>query len=659
MSSSSQSEYRPDIDGLRAIAVLSVVAFHAFPSAMPGGFIGVDIFFVISGYLISGIIRKGLKDGKFSYGDFYARRIRRIFPALFLVLTTTAVLGWLFLFPQEFRQLGRHLIAGAGFASNFLQWSESGYFDAAAKSKPLLHLWSLGIEEQFYIFYPILMSFLWRRTNKLFMVIAGIAGISFFLNIIEVPRHPVAAFYSPGTRMWELLIGSSLAYIEGLSPGLHFRSCVSENIRNTCAFLGLAAIAITLVLLDMTKPFPGWWALLPVVGTVFMIAAGQQTWLGKNILANRVLVIVGLISYPLYLWHWPLLCFLSIIEIDPPSSTSRGFTVALSLLLAFLTFSLIEKPIRFKKWPRISASVLASVLGVIAVVGCAISLVDTPTRLTRSGALTRIFAAVNDRDYPGNDAAINGGRKEKIILIGDSFLQHYYSRIKNVVESSDRSYSVLYAGVGGCPPIPNVRRIADPGGGCVLANNAAYARAMMPDVKGVVFGSAWHYFYPLNERSKSQDPDKFEHDVMLFTEGDKDRRGIKPGSAAFAAAFAEFAEYVGALKRAGKSVYIVLPTPISDEFDPKRMIDRLSNKEIVRAGIKKSAYAESFAPVISELKEISRTTGAELLDPSADLCQTDFCGAYYGGDPIYTDVGHIRPFFVREHIIAFDRVVLE
>ncbi len=659
MSLSSQSEYRPDIDGLRAIAVLSVVAFHAFPSAMPGGFIGVDIFFVISGYLISGIIVKGLNDGSFSYGDFYARRIRRIFPALFLVLTTTAVLGWFFLFPKEFKLLGRHLIAGAGFASNLLQWSESGYFDAAAESKPLLHLWSLGIEEQFYIFYPILLFFLWRRTNKLFMLIAAIAGISFFLNIFEVRRQPVAAFYSPATRMWELLVGSCLAYFERFSLGLYFRNFVSENIKNVCALIGLAAISITLVFLNKTKSFPGWWALLPVVGTVVMIAAGPQTWLGKNILANRVLVVVGLISYPLYLWHWPLLSFLSIIGNDPPSSTARAFTVALSLLLAFLSFSFIEKPIRFRTWPRVSASVLASVLGVIAVVGCAINFVDTPTRLSRSGALTRIFAAVNDWDYPGNDAEINGASKEKIILIGDSYLQHYYSRIKSVVEKSDRSYSVLYAGVGGCPPLPNVRRIADPGGGCVLANNAAFSRAMMPDVKGVVFGSAWHYFYPISERSKTQDPDKFEHDSMLFAEGDRNRRGIKPGSAAFAAAFADFGKFVGELKSAGKKVYIVLPTPISDEFDPKLMIDRLSNKEIVRTGIPKSAYTELFAPVIAELKEISRTTGAELLDPSAELCRADFCSAYYGGDPIYKDVGHIRPFFVRDHITVFDHVVLK
>src|SRR3954462_920038 len=211
MTSSPAHAYRPDVDGLRAVAVLAVLAYHAFPSVLPGGFAGVDVFFVISGYLITGIIIEDLARERFTYANFYWRRIRRIFPALILVLVTCLALGWLVLLPDEYAQLGKHVAAGAGFVSNIALWREAGYFDSAAELKPLLHLWSLGVEEQYYLVWPLFLFLFKKQSNRMLWMILGIGALSFILNILMVSRYPTAAFYLPVTRFWELLAGSLLA----------------------------------------------------------------------------------------------------------------------------------------------------------------------------------------------------------------------------------------------------------------------------------------------------------------------------------------------------------------------------------------------------------------------------------------------------------------
>ena len=201
----SSPNYRPDIDGLRAIAVLSVVAFHAFPNRFCGGFIGVDVFFVVSGFLISIIIFQNLDRGTFSFTEFYSRRIKRIFPALILILIASYVFGWFALLSDEYKQLGKHIAGGAGFISNFILWKEIGYFDNSAETKPLLHLWSLGIEEQFYIFWPPLLWLAWKRNFNLLTITIVVAVVLFYLNIKGIKKDVVATFYSPQTRFWELL----------------------------------------------------------------------------------------------------------------------------------------------------------------------------------------------------------------------------------------------------------------------------------------------------------------------------------------------------------------------------------------------------------------------------------------------------------------------
>ena len=385
----SHPKYRPDIDGLRAIAVLSVVAFHAFPNWVKGGFIGVDIFFVISGYLITSIIFQNLDRGTFSIGEFYLRRIRRIFPALLIALLVGYVSGWFILLSDEYEQLGKHVAGGAGFISNFILWNESGYFDNIAEKKPFLHLWSLGVEEQFYIAFPILISASWKRKFNLLSIISIIAIISFYLNIREVNVDPIAAFYSPLTRFWELMCGGFLAWtmlynnrvIDITNKGLDKFLCMviyreqiafdGKMLRDVASFCGLLLLLYGFLRIGKDLTFPGKWALIPVLGAMLIISAGKKSWVNKTILSNRVLVWFGLISFPLYLWHWLILSFARIVEGETPSREIRIACVLVSIFLAWATYKFVERPIRNGANNSYKAPVLLLLMLVIGGLGYA------------------------------------------------------------------------------------------------------------------------------------------------------------------------------------------------------------------------------------------------------------------------------------------------
>jgi peptidoglycan/LPS O-acetylase OafA/YrhL len=396
--SSPASRYRPDVDGLRAIAVLSVVGYHAFPRVIRGGFVGVDVFFVISGYLISGLILEDLARGRFSYRRFYARRFRRIFPALIVVLAACLIYGAFALAPDEFRELGKQAAAGAGFSSNLLQWSQAGYFDQKATTKPLLHLWSLGVEEQFYIAWPILLVLAYGRARladdgarradnsarRVKYLCVGLALVSFASNIALTHSAPSAAFYLPLPRFWELLLGALLAYRQHAAhapgaPGAELISATrapftgSEQVR---AALGLALIGTSLVFIDADRAFPGWWALLPTVGTALLISA-RSAWINSRLLSWPMLVAIGLISYPLYLWHWVLLTFMRIANYDEElSRLDRFAAIAASFVLAWLTYRWIEKPIRFSGHRDALPRTLIASMALCALAGVAVFMTD-------------------------------------------------------------------------------------------------------------------------------------------------------------------------------------------------------------------------------------------------------------------------------------------
>jgi len=383
----SHPKYRPDIDGLRAIAVLAVVTFHAFPEWVRGGFIGVDIFFVISGYLISTIIFENLGKGSFSFSEFYARRIRRIFPALFVVITACFCFGWFELLTDEYKQLGKHMAAGAGFVANYAFWSEAGYFDNSADTKPLLHLWSLGIEEQFYIAWPLFIWLSWRYKFNYLIIALPITFLSFVLSVKGVRSDSVATFYSPQTRFWELIIGSLLAWITTnhkavstdlrvrfdtwISPIIHNRKKGKNHqvAANLLSVTGFCLLIGGFWGLNKDSRFPGELALVPVFGSALIIAAGSNAYINRTILANKVAVWFGLISFPLYLWHWPLLAFARIVKGETPSLSTRLAAVILSVVLAWLTLRLIERPIRHGAHGKAKVSALAGLMTIIGYLG--------------------------------------------------------------------------------------------------------------------------------------------------------------------------------------------------------------------------------------------------------------------------------------------------
>lgn len=367
--------YRTDIDGLRALAVLSVVCFHFFPQWFPGGFVGVDIFFVISGFLISSIIIRGLERDSFTFIRFYGKRVRRIFPALLVVLSISYIIGISILLPDENFQLGKHIFAGSTFISNFILWNESGYFDNAASTKPLLHLWSLGIEEQFYIVWPPLLWLLWKKKLNTTIIIGLIAITSFLLNIIIVQHDTVSAFYLPQTRFWELLIGSFLA--NTISSRFKYKYCtnslgnvcVSHLLNNINSLFGLALIVLGVVLATPDQPYPSWLALLPTIGTALIIFSGVHTWLSNVILSSSILVWFGLISFPLYLWHWSLLSFVRLSLGQLPTPEIRIVIIFVSILLAWLTYRFIENPIRTGNHNKLKVTLLLSMMIMTGYIG--------------------------------------------------------------------------------------------------------------------------------------------------------------------------------------------------------------------------------------------------------------------------------------------------
>lgn len=499
--------YRPDIDGLRAIAVSLVLVFHAFPEYLRGGFIGVDVFFVISGYLISGLIFSDLRKERFSFADFYRRRIRRIFPALLLVLATSLLLGWFLLLPDEYAELGKHVAGGAGFVSNFVLLGEAGYFDSAAELKPLLHLWSLGIEEQFYFIWPLLLYCAWSRRRWMPLgLILVLLVTSFALNIGWVHDRAATTYFLPFTRFWELMIGCALAYLGPLTSAQEWFSFAGEQtlarLRNSAAIAGLAMTVAAAVLIDKDRAFPGWWALLPTLGTFLLIAAGPTAWINRVVLSHPLMVSVGLISFPLYLWHWPLLSFPRIISIDPPSSALRATALGLSVLLAWLTYRCIERPIRFRNRQTRIVPVLGGCMAVLVAAGYGTYLAGgIAERMKDKAEYSSFFGwnytmshnlMVEDRhecnfyniiDHtikPVIDSSCYTPHSKKVVFLwGDSHAQHLNYGLK---QSLPADVSLLQVGSSGCTPSA-VDRDHDALGTCNQANRFAMQKikAIKPD----------------------------------------------------------------------------------------------------------------------------------------------------------------------------------
>ncbi|WP_247522025.1 acyltransferase family protein [Bradyrhizobium sp. 190] len=485
-------KYRPDVDGLRAIAVMLVLNFHAFPDAMPGGFIGVDVFFVISGFLITGIITRELELGRFSLVEFYNRRIRRIFPALIVVLAATLVLGWFWMLPAALVQLGSDSFASAAFLANIALWLQSGYFDVESAKKPLLHLWSLGIEEQFYLFWPLLLMLAIRLRMSTIAMAAMLGIASFLLNVALIGSNPIATFYLPFTRAFELLTGAVLA-------------CGWINVKHSSAasswraWIGVALIAVAAGFLDSHRAFPGWWAVLPVAGTALLLSA-PAAWVNRVVLARPAMVWIGLISYPLYLWHWPLLVFAGMIKFAPLTLLERQLILLASVLLAWATYRFVETPFRFGMPSRRKMFSLGAGMAVVAVAGIIVvwgkgldfripAEIRAMANVPVQNAQWRVHQCLLDlsRETSFAEDCVDRDRRPLVLVWGDSTAAALIPGLRKAQQT--RNFGIAQLTSNSCIPALNADIPSTPNCRAINDKVLSLAREIRPDI--VVLHGTW------------------------------------------------------------------------------------------------------------------------------------------------------------------------
>lgn len=605
-------KYRPDIDGLRAIAVLAVIIFHAFPEFMRGGFTGVDIFFVISGYLISSIILDDLKSENFSFTEFYARRIRRIFPALILVMVFAYIAGWFLLFANETMVMSRHIAGGAAFIANFTLWQEGGYFAQESQFKPMLHLWSLGVEEQFYLLWPLLLWLAHKKRWNSSLIVTLIAVASFGFNIFYISHNQhEAAFYFPQSRFWELMLGTILAIYRQhvFRPGSFMAQLteISEDqragIQNKLSLLGAAIILFSVFYVAKNRYFPGAWALLPAGGALLIIMAGANAWFNRVILSNPVLVGIGLISYPLYLWHWPLLIFSKSIPFDLPEWQVKCSVLFISFLLAFLTYYFIERPIRFGARGKTKAAVLLIMMALIGGAALHASFHDVwPQRYSES--MQKLIYRTHDyKDayrQPDCFLEFNIGPsgfdacpvppaqpdKPSILLWGDSHAAHLFPGLQAVYGDKLR---IMQRTASGCQPIMGMIRDI---------------RANCKDINDAVM----HFI-------QNEKPDK----IILAAMWDIDERP-------------QLAETIRQLHQLGiTDIDLVGPVPFWYGGLPLQLYKHsLENPGQALPRRMKKGFVPSYPALDDELRNFARQHQLRYLSPMGVLCNADGCLTRFG-----------------------------
>lgn len=457
-------KYRPDIDGLRALAVLSVVIYHIAPSMLPGGFLGVDIFFVISGYLISLIVLREQMNGTFRFNDFYSRRILRLFPALVAVLMATIAFGALSLFADEYARLGSYASWAAVFLTNIQLMHEAGYFDVASNTKPLLHLWSLSVEEQFYLVWPALIILLGYLRLRIGLIIVSFVLSSFIFTIYLAERSIDTLYFHPLARFWELMLGAILASWQHrkMDNALSLTLTLPIAVRHLLSLCGMTGIIWSLLLWNDKIVHPGWYTLLPVLSAVLYIASGSGA-VGNRFLALRPFVWVGLISYPLYLWHWPILSFIRIMESGNPDCLLLWAGGGVAIILAALTYRFIEQPLRRSNHVQLKLLVLGSAMMTVLITSWIVEanqgfpersaveyVKEVEVQMTRGPRQNESCLSL----FPAGNAPVyclqHASGKQMIAIIGDSHAHVLFPGVSAM--AAERGYGTLLLANSGCPP---------------------------------------------------------------------------------------------------------------------------------------------------------------------------------------------------------------
>ncbi|WP_374247189.1 acyltransferase family protein [Zoogloea sp.] len=624
-------KYRGEIDGLRAVAVLPVILFHAGFGLFGGGYVGVDVFFVISGYLITSILLAELQAGSFTVVGFYERRARRILPALFAVMLATLPFAWLWLAPAEMRKFCNSLIGVSLFSSNILFWQESGYFDTAAELKPLLHTWSLAVEEQFYVFFPLLLMAVWRLGRRRIGVLLAALLVASLLAAEWGLRHdPTGAYYLLHTRGWELLIGALVALVLSARAGADGALVPSSPwLAQLAGLAGLAAIGVSVFLFDRHTPFPGVHALLPTLGTALVILfASPRTAVGA-LLGNRFCVGIGLLSYSAYLWHQPLLAFARVRSVGAPSEALMGALAVASVALAYLSWRFVERPFRQRRTvPRRAVFLFSGVclLGFIAVGlggrltgGYEAQRLDADRIALRKTAqpspLRDTCHTLDSPDFtPPARACTYFGSKVTWAVFGDSHAVELAYALAEGLKRDD--LGLKHLSYSGCGPVAGR---ADLGSDCRKWSDAALAHLeRLPEVHTVVV------VYRMN--------------LHLFGE----HEGVYPalpdtvGEAERARTWQSYVALLSRLQAAGKRVVAVLQAPeLRKGIDDLVLVD--GGPRIV--GVERRWWDRRQAFVRAHLPDLP--PGVAVVDPAEVLCDAEACYAAGDGQADYFDDDHL------------------
>lgn len=626
-------KYRTDIDGLRAVAVGGVVLFHAFPTLLTGGFIGVDVFFVLSGYLITAIIRSDAEAGTFSIAGFYERRFRRILPALLAMVVVTSLAAVAILPPSELGNYGKSL-AGVGlFASNIVFWNDSGYFDTASANKPLLHTWSLAVEEQFYIVWPIVAALLVRmgRRRLLAGFVWATVGLSLLAAIAAVRYAPSQAFYLLPYRAWELGMGALLA--TGAVPSLRTR-----GMREATAWAGLALIVVPMLVYTEATPFPGLAALPPCLGALLILHAGQgvETQAGR-MLSWRPMLFVGLVSYSFYLWHWPLLVLPRIALNRPLTPVEAVLAVAVALGLAALSLRHVERPFRGRGTIALSRRKVlsASVAGCAALTLAGAGLFATrglqafaaPDVIAAERAVDSINplrkACHNDEgtDVLGPVDRCTGGAPRpdggyQVLLWGDSHADHLAAGFDRL--GREQGFAFRQASVSGCEALA-IFDTDDRRQACAEYHRKALAEAAgQPDLRAIVISSRWSRSLPGRAAILKSEPASIQQTHALLTRlVRRIRTEVGPRPA----------------------IILIGSTPEFD-FWPATCLARAAKSGLGRAQCTRAVAADrEWGPKADRV--LSGIAGVTAILPRRSYCAGDLCRTVAGDTILYRDDDHL------------------
>ena len=665
------SIYRPDIDGLRAIAVLAVILFHAFPNRLTGGYVGVDVFFIISGFLISSIISENLINNSFSFKIFYERRVKRIIPTLLIVLYISFLFGWFILLPNEFKLFSKHVLGSTSFISNFLLWNESGYFDTQSNFKPLLHLWSLSIEEQFYLFLPVLLYLIHInfKSIRIYLVLM-LLFFSFYFNIKIVNTDPVQAFYSPLTRFWELLVGVAISkfnLIEFLNGRIKF-------IINLIAIIGLLFIIVSFFIINENSIFPGKIVLLPVVGAVFVLIAGKDAIANKLFLSNSILIKIGLISYPLYLWHWPIFSFARILSNNHLTFLIKLILIVLSIILSVLTKKCIEDPVKKIFFGKYQISFILFLFFLLIPFAFYSYYVDgLNVRNNNNIIASNIYSATNDWDEITNDKNVIitsdhskqyiSNPKSYTLLIGDSHAEQYFPRIKYLKETTkNHSNSTIFLTKLGNIPIRKVRH-SNPNINLQLSNDEKkfwnYLNNILLqnyNITDVVLSFSWSSYFTNDYLGYENNSNKElyfeinEHKIFL--------NDLNNSSQILFSFISEIKEVVGDSVR----FTIILDNPIGDNFNPLRSLkgNRIQGLNIVKTE-KYTNITKSQLKLNKLMQDFANNNKINVINPLKTLCNQNYSCLILDNDgkPIYKDSDHIRASFVSKNANYIDNLFIK